>query len=225
MGGVTTILQSMPLKKKVKRNAKATKQAILMAAFEEMHLYGFQAASLSQILAHTGVTKGALFHHYTNKLALAYAVFDEVIQPLIDDIWILPLQQASNPIDVLQNILRTSVQRMVNHPHSGGKKALLLGCPLHQIAQEMAALDDGFKQRVNQVYSHWQHEISAILLQGQLNNQVKRNMDVENTAIFIVSSISGAMAMGKRTQSLAQCLEVLHGCSEHLALYLEQLRQ
>jgi len=218
------ILTGMEEKAKRKRNPKATKKAILKAAFDEMRLHGFQGASLSKILARTGVTKGALFHHYDNKLNLGYAVVDQLIEPLIYDIWMQPLEQSINPIESLQNILRTSVQRMSNHADIGGAKSLLLGCPLNQLAQEMAPLDKGFKDRVNRIYYHWQREISKSLLQGQRNQQVQLTLDVENTAMFIVSSISGAMAMGKRTQSLPQCLEVLHGCSEHLAQYLEQLR-
>ncbi|MDX8384810.1 MAG: TetR/AcrR family transcriptional regulator [Ghiorsea sp.] len=209
---------------KRKRDPKGTKQAILKAAYEEMRLHGFQGASLSKILARTGVTKGALFHHYSNKLDLGYHVLDLVVEPMIVHVWMQPLQRATNPIDSLQDILRTSVQRMSNHADGGGSKALLLGCPLHQFAQEMSPLDVGFKERVNRVYYRWQTEISAALLQGQRDQQVQLALDVENTAMFIVSSISGALAMGKRTQSLPQCLEVLHGCSEHLAQYLEHIR-
>jgi len=55
-----------------------TRSKILFAAYKEIHLHGFQAASLNNILAHTGVTKGALYHHFPNKTELGYAVIDEV---------------------------------------------------------------------------------------------------------------------------------------------------
>ena len=40
-----------------------TRSAILVAAYKEIHLNGFQSASLNNILAHTGVTKGILRVH------------------------------------------------------------------------------------------------------------------------------------------------------------------
>ena len=53
-----------------------TRQVILEAAYEEIHVRGFQAASLSKILSSTNVTKGALYHYFPTKLALGYAVVD-----------------------------------------------------------------------------------------------------------------------------------------------------
>jgi len=56
------------------RDPQATRQALLLAAFEEIHEQGFRAASLDRILERAGCTKGALYHHFENKTALGYAV-------------------------------------------------------------------------------------------------------------------------------------------------------
>ena len=64
-----------------KRNPEQTRQALLEAAFEEIYRVGFQAASLDRILDRAGVTKGALYHHFKNKLELGYAVLEEVVRP------------------------------------------------------------------------------------------------------------------------------------------------
>ncbi|MDX8397565.1 MAG: TetR/AcrR family transcriptional regulator, partial [Mariprofundaceae bacterium] len=204
------------------RDPKATKQALLEAAFEEMHRYGFQGTSISSILQRTGMTKGALFHHYPSKLALAYAVLDEVIEPMIVDIWLVPLDSRDDPIGALQDLLRSSVKRMSDHL---GRNALLLGCPLNHLAQEMSPLDEGFKDRCNRIFSRWQSGITGVLVDGQDKGLVRMDVDAENTAMFLIASIEGAISMGKRTQSLARCLEALQGSGEHLALYLEGLRK
>ena len=57
-----------------------TRDRILDAAFQEIHKYGFQAASLSNILDRTGLTKGALYHHFPDKDRLGHAVIEEVIR-------------------------------------------------------------------------------------------------------------------------------------------------
>lgn len=46
--------------------------------------HGFQAASLNNILAKTGLTKGALYHHFPDKDRLGYAVIEEVIRDSLD---------------------------------------------------------------------------------------------------------------------------------------------
>jgi len=208
--------------KKRKRNPKATKQALLEAAFEEMHKHGFQGASISQILARTGMTKGALFHHYPSKLALAYAVLDEIVEPMIVEIWLVPLDSRDDPIVALQMMLRNSVKRMTDQL---GRNGLLLGCPLNHFAQEMSPLDEGMRNRCNRIFNRWQSGIAGVLLDGQSQGVVRMDVDAENTAMFLIASIEGAISMGKQTQSLVRCLEMLQACGEHLSLYLEGLRK
>src|SRR5690242_2300964 len=82
----------------VKRQPDQTRQKLLERAFEEIHRSGFRAASLDSILADAGVTKGALYHHFANKLDLGYAVVDEVVRPWMEETW-RPVSEASNPID------------------------------------------------------------------------------------------------------------------------------
>ena len=62
---------------------RSTRQEILESAFQEIHRNGFQAASLTSILERTGVTKGALYHHFPNKQALGYAVLEEVVKDTV----------------------------------------------------------------------------------------------------------------------------------------------
>ncbi|HEU6453755.1 MAG TPA: TetR family transcriptional regulator, partial [Gemmatimonadaceae bacterium] len=67
-----------------------TRQKILGAAFREIYVRGFQAASLDRILADAGVTKGALYHHFPDKASLGYAVVDDVIRGHLLARWLGP---------------------------------------------------------------------------------------------------------------------------------------
>ena len=62
--------------------AKATESArsrILRAAFEEIYRHGYQGTRVDAILAETGLTKGAFYHHFSSKQDLGYAVVDEFL--------------------------------------------------------------------------------------------------------------------------------------------------
>ena len=72
----------------------SARDKILAAAFNEIHRYGFQAASLSSILANTGLTKGALYHHFTAKQDLGLAVVDEVIERIWAQTIFTPLRES-----------------------------------------------------------------------------------------------------------------------------------
>src|SRR3990172_3908058 len=83
------------------RSADRTRARILNAAFREIHRRGYHGMRLDSVLEYAGLTKGALYYHFPNKLALGYAVVDEVIEEIIQKLWIRPLHEARNPLDEL----------------------------------------------------------------------------------------------------------------------------
>ncbi len=198
---------------KLSRNSDHTRQTILDAAAQEIHLHGFQAASLSRILATTGLTKGALYHHFPNKQALGYAVLEEDIVVRGRAIWISPLEQCTDPVDCLQEMIATRLKDMT-------EQDVLLGCPLNNLALEMSPIDEGFRRRVQKIYDRWSQALAAILAQGQGNGTVSRAIDPFKVAIFIVASIAGIRSLAKTAQNNV----VLEACADALMDYLETLR-
>jgi AcrR family transcriptional regulator len=164
------------------RRSVLTRQALLEAAFREFHRHGFQAASLKRILGRTGLTKGALYHHFPNKHALGYAVVEEILQKMVDEDWLQPLASASNPIDCLK-------ERLKNFSEEAKEDDLLLGCPLNNLALEMSPVDEGFRQRVNRIYDRWQHGLAEAFRRGQAAGQVRPEIDPLQTATFIVGAL------------------------------------
>ncbi|MFJ3965091.1 ScbR family autoregulator-binding transcription factor [Streptomyces sp. NPDC090036] len=60
--------------------AEITRQAILDGAATAFDLSGFEGTSLSDVVKHAGVTKGALYFHFPSKEALARTLMDEQFQ-------------------------------------------------------------------------------------------------------------------------------------------------
>lgn len=67
---------------------------------EEIHRRGFRAAS--HILARTGPTKGARYHHFPDKNRLGQAVIEEVIRAGLDAMVFTPLREADDPLAALR---------------------------------------------------------------------------------------------------------------------------
>jgi AcrR family transcriptional regulator len=63
-----------------KRSAQAaeTREALVSAARELFGKNGYAATSTEEIVERAGVTKGALYHHFADKVALFRAVFEQV---------------------------------------------------------------------------------------------------------------------------------------------------
>jgi len=72
------------------RDSAATRERILDAAFRVTLDRGFASASLEQILAEAGVTKGAFFHHFASKAELGRAILDRYAvedQQMLERLW------------------------------------------------------------------------------------------------------------------------------------------
>ena len=191
-----------------------TRQRLLTAAAREIHVHGFQAASLSRILAKTGVTKGALYHHFGSKLALGYAVLDERYAPEMRRRWIEPLSgDVVDPLGTLINIIHVT-------GHEMKKSDVLLGCPINNLAQEMSPVDEGFRQGIETLFDEWRSVIQAALRRAQSTGTVAAMLDTEATAAFIVASMEGCTGMAKNAQSK----DILMKCGEGLVSYLQSLR-
>ena len=195
------------------KNPTETRKTILQAAFERTHKYGFQAAGLNEILMTTGVTKGALYHHFPNKMALGYALVDEMLRGYVDDWWLGPMEAADDPIEAFAQLIQTRMS-------SDLPNIVRLGCPLNNLSQEMSAVDEGFRQRIEAIFRHWRKGLARAFRRGQQNGSVRGDVDSEETAAFVIASLMGAFGQAKSAQSI----EVFQACLGGLSVYLTALR-
>jgi len=189
-----------------------TRARILEAAFQEVHRVGFQAASLKNILKTTQLTKGALYHHFPNKQALGYALVDEVIREVIEQHWIKPLETADDPITALKQCIAQAGKEMT-------PEDIQLGCPLNNLTQEMALVDEQFRLRTESIYRDWRQAITAALERGKQQGKVKKTVDSEAFSVVYIATLEGCIGLAKSAQSMA----LLMSCGKGLKDLLDNL--
>ncbi len=175
------------------RDPERTRERLLEAAFAEIYRSGFQSASLDTILAAAGVTKGALYHHFKSKESLGFAVVEEVIAPDVRAKWLRPLQGGQDPIDALID----SVQRISVRPEN-----VRGGCQLNNLAQEMSPLHAGFRKRLASVFQDWREGVASVLRKGQKDGSVRRDLDPDETAGFLIAMVEGWGSLAKNAQDV-----------------------
>ncbi len=192
--------------------AEATRLRILEAAYEEMYLHGYQGMRIDKVLSKTALAKGALYHHFPNKKALGYAVIDELIYPQTQMMY-GGLLSTDDPIQAHKNILMKACNAMA-------EEDVRLGCPVNNLSQEMACLDEGFKERLCVIYESWSGVITESIELGQQRGLVRCNVNPKSVSIFIISAMQGVMGTAKCMQSKTVLVEL----TEVLCDYLESLR-
>lgn len=167
-----------------RNDPEATREQLLQCAFHEIYEHGYSGASIDSILANSGLTKGALYHHFGSKAELTYAVIDEVIRPFIVRRWIGPLQGAEDPITALASYLRSLETDL-------SERELCLGCPLNNLSQELAAESDEFRIRMERVFAAWRGGLADVFRHGQACGTVRSDVPAEAMAAYVVSSFEG----------------------------------
>ncbi len=198
-------------KKRKSRDSERTRERLLQAAFREVHRSGFQSAGIDTILAATNVTKGALYYHFESKEALGYAIVDEIVAKFTRDRWLRPLLSEGQAIDILIGIVR----RIPARPED-----VRVSCPLLNLAQEMSPLDEQFRKRLERIFQAWQEGVATLLRRGQSQGTVRRDLNPDETASFLVAMVEGTASLAK----VAQDVKVWEVGIRNIVRWLRSLR-
>ena len=173
------------------RDSERTRERLLRAASREVYRSGFQSASLDNILAVAGVTKGALYHHFDSKEALGYAVVEEVIAPDVHGKWVRPFQSVKDPIDALIGAVQSIPVRPAD---------VRGGCQLNNLAQEMSPLDAGFRKRLATIFDAWREAVASVLRAGQAHGTIRRDINPNDAAGLLIAMVEGYASLAKNAQ-------------------------
>jgi TetR/AcrR family transcriptional repressor of nem operon len=192
-------------------DAEQTRQKILEVAADEIHQHGFQATSLSTILNRCCISKGALYYHFTNKLELGYAVFEEVYVPVFLATWQPALSQA-DPIEGLCEFFTSMCESMVC-------SEAVCGCPLNNLCEEMANVDEGFRLKVLSM----QEKLNILIVEAltRVEGELREGLKFSQVAYFIVSTFHGATSLSKSSRNKELYQQVIL----ELCLYIRALKQ
>lgn len=172
------------------RNLESSRKEILDAAFWEVFTRGFQGVSVDDIVKKTTLTKGALYHQFPTKLDLGYALVDEVIKPMSVARWIGPLKDYDNPLEGILALLKKLIGK-------APAEELRYGCPLNNLVQEMAPIDQGFKERLESALQFWISGMEQELKRGKKAGHLSEDVNTRQVAHFIVMAHEGFYGMLK----------------------------
>lgn len=194
------------------RDLEKTRREILDVAFMEVFTHGFQGVSVDDIVKKTSHTKGAFYHHFPTKLALGYALVDDVIKPMIIERWISPLEHLDDPLSGILQQIKVLI---------GGAPLdeLSLGCPLNNLVQEMAPVDVGFRDRLQVALQLWIDETNRLLVKAKEKGFVNNDVDTKSAAYFIVMVHEGFYGLLKGLHD-PRAFQALY---ESLALYFRSI--
>ena len=156
--------------------AERTRNLILDAAAEAFDARGFVGASLSDILARAGVTKGALYFHFSSK--------EELAKALIEEQWNIELPELENTTNPIQSV----IDLCHSFCHS-------LCTNIRVRASNRLVTESNFERPYPQVYTRWIDMIHEFLKIAQDSGDLRQEWDPAEVATYIGGSVLGIQTM------------------------------
>lgn len=104
------------------QRSEATRRELLQAARELFTEKGYAAATLDDLSVRTGVTKGALYHHFRDKRELFRALFEELEKEMCDQI----IMAAATAGDDVWEQMQRGVDAFLDATHDPAQRRICL---------------------------------------------------------------------------------------------------
>ena len=192
------------------RDGRQTREAILEAATELMHLKGYQATTLDDVLKESGVGKGNFYYHFKSKEDLGYAILDQVISAFLERTLDPCFSETSAP---RLTQIRCFLDRVLAAQR---ERNCVGGCALGNLASELSDVHEGFRKRLSGVFKAWRERLTGALEEAQAAGSVRPDCRPDPVAQFLVASLEGAILVTKLTKDIS----IMERCVEELKRYL-----
>jgi TetR/AcrR family transcriptional regulator, transcriptional repressor for nem operon len=169
-----------------------TKAMIIEKSAALFNQQGYAGSSMSDIMQVTGLQKGGIYNHFLSKDDLALQAFDYAISQIKQryrEAW----GSKQHSIERLQAII--SVFRVyIDNPEHPIIKG---GCPLLNTAVESDDAHPALKARAKQAMNSWRDLFSGIMRKGIKKGEIQPNINVDEVASIIISTLEGSVMMSK----------------------------
>ncbi|MGK7953148.1 MAG: TetR/AcrR family transcriptional regulator [Xenococcaceae cyanobacterium] len=169
-------------------NLKRTKEDILTSVFNTIHVKGLTGTGLGELFQVSGASSGSFYNYFRSKQDLGHALIDFEWSQLKSNILDAAIRQRDNPLDCLLWIIDRLEAKQLESPECAG-------CILGNFIVDLAEQDPSFRTHLQTIFALWQKAIADILRQGK--SQLKPDVDPDLLAEAILTSLEGAMLMGK----------------------------
>lgn len=144
--------------------AAETRAQILRAARERFAAQGFAATSTRDLVAHAGVTRGALYHHFADKTDLFRCVFVDLTEELNNTVALAALEHP-DAVDALRAACEALLDFMVRPDY---RQIAMLDAPAVLGMEQWQALD------TEMGLASMQYALDALHQQGYLEEPPSR---------------------------------------------------
>jgi len=167
------------------------KKTLVQTALKLFASRGYHAVSIADIVRESGCTRGTLYYYFSSKEELGYAVIDEWIRLLVEQGAASHLRASEHPIDRLLKVVDDLPSGLRLEPTG----SIVIG-----IGARMAAVHEGFRQRVVATLAPIVDGIEGMFRKGVADGQIADSVDprqLAHIAMIVGHGIQQAGLLGQ----------------------------
>lgn len=164
------------------RPSQESRTHLVQTALRLFATRGYHHTSIADITRESGCTRGSLYHYFSSKEELGYAVIDEQLRLLFEEGSASHLQTEGHPVDRLLKTLDAlpNVTKLGTIPSSAT-----------DVAVQMAAVHEGFRQRLARGLEGAIDQIEEMVRRGVAEGKIADNVDPRHVTHVIVTMGAG----------------------------------
>jgi TetR/AcrR family transcriptional repressor of nem operon len=188
----------------------ATRDKLLDAAVSSIREKGYAATKVDELCAATALTKGAFFHHFESKDALALAAIEHFARRAGEMFAGARWRTLADPRARILGYVDMRIAMLDG-------KLTEVTCLHGTLLQEIYATHPALRAAAARHLEDGTKELTADLAAAKKRYASRARWKPESLALFVQASVQGAFVMAKASQSTKSAAE----CLKHLRTYLE----
>jgi len=164
----------------------STKNRILEAGAEIIHLKGFYHTGIQEILSAAEVPKGSFYNYFKSKEDFGLQLIDYFVEYYTHLSKNILEDSTIPPLDRIRRLLLWFVEFFKSKDYA-------YGCPIGNLAQEMGDLSPAFRKKLKMALGSIVDIYSRLLAKAQREGELSQSLEVKEAARFLVSSWHGAL--------------------------------
>ena len=193
--------------------AEETRARIIQQAADLFNQQGYAGASMSDIMAATGLKKGGIYNHFASKDELAIAAFDFALEQ-VQKRYVRAVKGKRGAIARLKAIIHT----FATAPDEVTVKG---GCPLLNTAVESDDAHPVLRERAQRGMYQWRRMVHKAVQSGIDSGELQPTVNPDTVATILIATLEGSLMM---TQLYGDRIH-LQRAEQHLDQYVDGLKQ
>ncbi|MCY9516375.1 TetR/AcrR family transcriptional regulator [Paenibacillus apiarius] len=178
----------------MKKNTLSNKDIALQSVFTLFLTKGFQATSMDDIVAHSKVSKTNIYYHFKSKEELLLTIVQQLISHYEQRIHNILSQSETSVLEKLERLLIILTENTEQNEYIGG-------CPFLTLYTQTPIEAFEVRDKIKSFFEQQLHAVKVVLAEGIAKQEIKAELNVQQTAALIISSIEGALFLAQASNN------------------------